>query len=522
MKKRKSYTILFYCLLLTGISCSKKLEKLYYDPDQLSSARIEKLFSELLNNYRVRPSYWEIRTFVAMHTGIYSQTIGYLNTPGVYQQNGSYTESRWNDFYRPIGNGTGTMALYREIEKLYQALNDTEKEKMRVFLQAAQVVWYDQACQMVDLWGDIPFSEAGSLNARGEPVMAKFDDAAAIYTEAIAALKALNQYFSEVQPDVPVRNLFATQDFLLTGDLQKWRSYANGLRLRLLMRISGVQENFARQEVREMLAQPELFPLLSTQDRYQPQQEDILLQPLANYTLNLRDALTELTNHPAPYFLLESAMLPVKDPRIPVFFDKNGANPTYKALPINWTLEQQQVNLGKFAVLDSATFLYNARIPGIVITAAELSFLKAEAFLRWGGGDAEKWYYTGIQQSIQFYYHLQQLNSAYKQPEPFPGAEELAGFLQEPGIQLMGSSTEKLEKIALQRWVHFGFLQANQAWAEQRRTGFPVLNFPVNSQPEAPTPPKRLLYPGNEITYNVNYGAVRDKDKLYFPIFWAN
>jgi len=520
MQHRIKHILLFGLILVMGVSCSKKLEKLYYDPDQLTTARIEKIFSELLNNYRVRPSYWEFRTFIAMHSGIYSQTIGFLNTPGVYQQNGNYTESRWNDFYRPIGFGTGTMALYREMEKIYRSLSDADKEKAIVFLNAARIVWYDQSCQMVDLWGDIPFSEAGSLNLNGEPVMAKFDNGAEIYREAINELKLLTDFFATYQPDATVATLLKTQDILLNGNLIKWQRYANALRLRLLMRISYSDEVFARQEVLEMLGDPFRFPLLSTTAVYQPHQEDILLQPLTDYNLNLRDALSELTNYPAPFYLLENVMLPNNDPRIRVFFDKNTSNTEYRALPVNWTLEQQQLNLGKFAILDSATFLYNSHIPGIVITSAEVNFLKAEAFQRWGGGDPATVYNLGIQQSVHFYYYLQHLNSIYKPAEPYPTVESLVSFMEEPGIQLLGTTEERLEKIALQRWVHYSFLQANQAWAELRRTGYPQLVFPINSQPQAPTPPLRILYPGNEVTYNVNYVAVREKDNLYFPIFW--
>jgi hypothetical protein len=515
-------------LVSLGTGCSKKLERLYNDPDQLPNARVEKLFTELLNNYRIRPSYWEMRTFVVMHSGIYSQTVGYLNTPGVYLQNPSYTEGRWNDFYRPIGSGTGTMALFREMQKIHSGLTANEKEKASLFLNAAKVIFYDQACQMVDLWGDIPFSEAGSLNASGEAKMAKFDNAADIYKEAIEELKVLNGYFAALVPDPATANLFRTQDILLNGKLEKWQRYVNALRLRLLMRISHVSESYAKTAVTNMLTNPGVYPFLSEQADYDPGLEDILLTPLADYTLNLRDALTELTNYSAPQYMLEEVLLPAEDPRIPVLFDKYGVstgagfvpNEAYRGLPVSWPVEQQQVNLGKFAIMDSATFLYNSKLPGILMTSAEVSFLKAEAFLRWGGGDPETWYKLGMQQSNRFYYYLNQLNAGYKKPEPIPNPELIEAFLQKDPIRLSGSQEEKFQKIAIQRWVHFGLLQANQAWAELRRTGYPKLEFRINSQPQAPLPPKRLLYPGNEVTYNVNYVAVRDKDKTYFPIFW--
>ncbi len=310
--------------LMVCLGCTKKLERLYNDPDELTNASLEKLFTEMLNNYRVRPSYWEFRTFVLMHTGIYSQTTGFLNTTGIYQQNPSYIESKWNDFYRPMGSGTGTLALYREMQKVVAKLAPEEQEKATMFLKAATVFVYDLACQMVDCWGDIPFSEAGSLNAEGQAKMARFDEGAEIYQEAIRQLKELNDYFDSVQPDQATASLFARQDILLSGDLNKWQRYSNSLRLRLLMRISEVEENFVKTEAGEMLANAARYPLLSSNPDYHPGEEDILLEPLSDYTFTLREALTELSNLSAPYFMLEKLMLPAEDPRIPVMFDKYG------------------------------------------------------------------------------------------------------------------------------------------------------------------------------------------------------
>ncbi len=48
--------------------------------------------------------------------------------------------------------------------------------------------------------------------------------------------------------------------------------------------------------------------------------------------------------------------------------------------------------------------------------------------------------------------------------------------------------------------LHYGFLRAQQAWAELRRTGYPVLTYPVAGLANYANPPKRLLYPTQEIS----------------------
>ncbi|WP_218149831.1 SusD/RagB family nutrient-binding outer membrane lipoprotein [Niastella yeongjuensis] len=514
-------------------SCGKKLAELYNDPDQTVQPSIEKFFTEILNNNRVRPSYWNVRTFIAMHTGIYTQSLGYLNYTTAYQQNAGYTQDRWNDFYRPSnsidGGDGGIMAHYRLIESLYESMQDAgQKANAAVFYMAAKIVMYDQASQIVDMWGDIPFSEAGYVNTTGSVSPPGFDNAASIYDAMLDGLKNAALYFSSAQVSPATQNLFNKQDILLNGQFDKWQRYANAIRLRLLMRISFVNEAKAKTEVLNMINNPSLYPLVDGAMNYAPSQTDILLQPLTNYIDDLHNALTEVFNYMAPDYMLNTVMNPSNDPRIPVLFDKYGRtdgdrfirNIGYQAMPANDNAENQQVNLGRYAILDSATFLFNTKLPGIVITAAEVNFLKAEAWERWGGGDARAAYETAIRQSIAFYYYLNSLNTVTRMPLPPPAEADIASFLQSMPIEYTGTTNEKLSKIWIQKWLHFGFLQSVQGWAEYRRTKQPVLQFYPSTLPGYETPPSRLVYPASETSYNTNYASVRNKDVRTGKIFW--
>jgi hypothetical protein len=529
MKKLFLY-ITCVAFIFTGVSsCKKKLADLYNDPDQTTQPSIEKFFTEMLDNDRIRPSYWEVRTFLVMHTGIYTQSVGYLNNTFVYQQNPSYTQDRWNDFYRPGANGGGVMAHYRSIEKAYADITDVQqKTELNVFVQAARIIMLDQASQMVDMWGDIPFSEAGSINASGEIVMPKFDNAKDVYTYILDGLKTASDYFAFARLSQSTQSGFSRQDILMAGNLEKWRRYANSLRLRLLMRISFYDEAKARADVLNILNNPVLYPLIDGSSGYSPQSADILLQPLTNFTDNLNNALTELNNYSAPRYMLNSVMKPSGDPRIPVMFDKFGRtvnsifipNTDYNGLPVNMTAEQQQQNIGNYAMVDSATFLLNSKLPGIVMTAAEVNFLKAEAYERWGNGDAKAAYETAVKQSIAFYYYLNSLNTTTATPLTAPDASVVNSFLQNPQINYSGTANEKLEKTAVQKWVHFGFLQSVHSWAEYRRTKYPQLSFSPSTLPGYELPPSRLVYPTSETAYNHNYILVQPRDTRNTKIFW--
>lgn len=528
--KRTIRLYLMGLLLLTAIlpGCSKKLDEYYNDPDQTIKPAIEQLFTEMLDNDRVRPSYWNVRTVLVMHPGIYNQSVGYVNTPTIYQQNPNYTEDLWNDFYLPTVNGGGVMVHYRTIQNTWKELpTEQEKKEMNVFVQAASVVLLDQAAQMVDLWGDIPFSEAGFINT-GETINAKFDAAPDVYNSILEELTTAAEYFANAQLSPATQALFSKQDILLRGNLDKWRRYANSLRLRLLMRTSFYNEARAKSAVQLMLQNPSAYPLVEGNANYDPAATDILLEPLTTYTANLYKALIELTNFSAPGYMLNTVMKPANDPRIPVMFDKFGRtvndvfipNTDYNGLPTNMNGEQQLLNIGNYAIRDSATFMFNSKLPGIVMTASEVNFLKAEAFERWGGGDAQQAYETAVRQSVIFYYYLNSLNTITATPLPLPANNIITTFLQQPGASYSGTSDEKLEKIWVQKWLHFDFLQSMQGWAEYRRTKVPHLQFYSAPLMGFELPPTRLVYPASETAYNPNYSAVRENDLRTKKVFW--
>src|SRR5690606_34807750 len=96
-----------------------------------------------------------------------------------------------------------------------------------------------------------------------------------------------------------------------------------------------------------------------------------------------------------------------------VLFSKNYAG---KFIGVNedWNENRQTDSIGKqyFSRVDSATFSRNDQFPGIIITAAEVSFFKAEALERWGigTGTAKEAYESGIRQSIDYYYQINASN----------------------------------------------------------------------------------------------------------------
>ena len=528
MKKYIIKAGLFVVLAASFSSCKKDIDERYLDPEKSTTKSIPGFFTAMLNNDRVAAKYWNVRTFLSVMPGTYAQTSYFANSNGAYQQSDSYSQQYWDDFYSPGGNGSGPMAQYRTMETVYNTATESEKASKAIFMNAAKVVLIEQAAKMVDLWGDIPYSEAGSLITSSSIVLPKYDDQKALYTQFIADLKTANTYFATATTTAE----FSKYDILLSGSVSKWQRYANSLRLRLLMRISNSDESTARTEILAMLNAPATYPLVDGAGAasYSPKATDILLSPLTNNTSTLIDAFREGSWY-ATDFMLNKVMNPANDPRIPVYYDKNSVttngvtvqNPTYKAMPYDFTAAQQESEFAKYAVVDSATLFQNLNLPGIVITASEVNFLKAEAQERWGNTAAAKTAYDlALRQSVSFYYYLNNLNTSGIKIETMPAAAVIDAFVNTSTATYPATPAARLASIYTQKWVHYGIMQSTEAWSEYRRTGYPQLLFVTAGKLSGfDVPPNRLIYPAGEKNYNRNnYSAVAAKDTRLTKIFW--
>ncbi len=515
--------------ITTVVGCKKELDEKFNNPEKVLDPSLTGLFTGMLNNDRVAAKYWNVRTFLTQMPGVYAQTSYIANGNTIYQQNEGYAQQYWDDFYSTGGNGSGVIAQYRTMETKYNTLSAADQASQKVIMQAAKVVLIEQAAKMVDLWGDIPYSAAGSLNTTSTISNPKYDEQKALYTSFIADLDALGTYFNTNT----TTTAFSKADILLKGSMNMWARYTNSLRLRLLMRISRTDEATARPAILAMLANQTTYPLIDGGNigTYNPGTSDVLLQPLTNSTSDLHDAFFEGSWYATDY-ALNTVMLPANDPRIPVIYDKFGRtvngkfvqNQGYKAMPITFTTAQQEASFSDYSVLDSATFVYNQKLPGIVITSSEVNFIKAEAFERWGSSaDAKTAYDNALRQSVTFYHYLNNLNQGggFKNVTA-PVDSVVTAWVNSSTATYAGSSTAKLTQIYTQKWLHYGVLQSTEAWSEYRRTGVPALAFPTTGKLSGfDTPPTRLIYPAKEKTLNSeNYQAVASKDTRKTKIFW--
>jgi SusD/RagB-like outer membrane lipoprotein len=541
--KRLLINMAFLTLLAGGFSsCKKMIADNYLNPELSTTGSMSKLMSGMFLNKRIHPSYYDFATFILPTTGGFSQLVSMAPGQDMYVPDINYNEARWDDYYdgsmpgpgQSVDynyDGPGIMSSYREMQTTFAALSPTEQTNQYVFLQCAKVLFYDQTAQMVDLWGDIPFSQANSLNTTRSISNAAFDPQVTVYDSLISGLQQLNTYFAAAsQPNaIPteIQSELNQQDMLLGGNLNLWQRYANSLCLRLLMRISYYDQSMAQTQVTAMLANPNTYPLITSNSM-----NVVLNESPTALKSDLQAALAPTGTGNglpayAPAYLLDTVMVANGDPRTAILFDSVAGQP-YVGFPTNGTVAQYQQ--GGYAVYDSATFIYNYNVPGVVFTAAEVSFLTAEANERWGAGStpAITAYQNGISLSTAFYYNIYSsriLKQGYTPPAAglltMPTAAAISAYYNSPNIAYSGTQAQKLALIGTQNWINFFILQAGQAWAEVRRTGYPALNFAVAPGALGAQPPTRLLYPSSEQLYNAaNYSTVSGKDTRTTKIFW--
>jgi hypothetical protein len=132
---------------------------------------------------------------------------------------------------------------------------------------------------------------------------------------------------------------------------------------------------------------------------------------------------------------------------------------------------------------------------------AEVQFLLAEAAVRgWISGDAETFYKTGIEASLEF----SNFNNTYS-------ANDIVDYLSQPSLDLQ-SGTE-IEQIITQKYISMFMNSGWQPFFEQRRTGFPNFETERSGILNGGIIPKRWMYPTDEYDNNrVNVeNAVRDQ-----------
>jgi hypothetical protein len=514
-------------MLISGLaSCTvEDFEENYTDPSKLSETTVGKQFTGMIftNRQSVLPSYWDYFVIKRITSNRYSQVVGWVNVENQYVPGSAAVNDRWNNYYN-------FMAQYRELQKVYDGLDDLKKQDNRVFMIAAATYFYDHTQQIVDLHGDIPWSEAGMLSINGgdyQKSYAGYDKASDIYTAMLDDLAGFADELRTLQINAATAVDFKTQDLINNGDIDMWLKYINSLRLRMLTRVSGTSEFSARakSEIGTILSNPSQYPIVEVNG------SNIMWDIYSLGTViganDFRSGLEDWNGNIAGKAILDH-MVENEDPRLTYVFQPGvSANGEYLGLDplMNPTDQDALILTQTLSTYNFSTISRNQYFPGILITAAEVHLLAAEFYLKENQDALAKTHFElAIKQSIGFYEYLRSISNNAESDAPIvPTEESISAYLSMDEVSWDSASgmDEKLTLIAEQKWLHFNVVQSNENWHEIRRLNKLNLQFWEDNSNQQNLPPARWMYPGSEQTYNTeNYSTVQSQDKLTNQIFW--
>lgn len=517
MKRLFSIAIIA-ALALGSVSCSDlDYTEKYPNPSQTTTVTCEKLMTGIFNagaGYTFKGYLcifgWEGQGFLR-----YTQMLGFVNSVGRYEiQESRYTD-RWNNFYN-------LLTQFRLLEYTYDNLPDVSKPNYKVFVDLSKVYMLDHLCQVVDTWGDVPYLKAGFLPITGDVATARpaYDKATDLYKTILDDLKTINNDLAAMgSPSDLTTGYLKEHDFINKGDLMRWRKYANSLRLRVAFRVSeqGELADLGKSVIKEILSDPTQYPLVDNNS------ETIKMMPD-------EDGFEWAAKNPEEgYHTWEGAYNRVSkyfvdaledDPRLPILADENGEG-NYIGIDMQTPLDEQNKLFDRkdyYSSYDSATFSRNRLLPGVMTSAAEVAFSKAEAYQKgYVPGDAKAEFIRGVILSVEFYYSVN-ATTTFREPTPAPEESLVRSFAEKK----WNEATNKEEVILTQKWLHYGILQPVQSYCDIKRTGYPVFDFPEDASAQmCKNVPNRIKYPNAERDNNAeNYEAVKSQDNFTDKRFW--
>ncbi len=490
--------ILIAILLVSSLgSCTKDFKTINVDPNNSSKVPLDYLLSQAelyIGGSAGDPGYatWRANLIYALPTVQMFSSLSTFYAGDKYIYQADLSEAYFVTQYPS------------SIKGLVDLINQASADPKQVnILSIARILKVMQMSLITDLYGDVPYSEAGEGFLK-QILSPKYDAQKDIYADMIKELAAAGAALD------PGAYTPAKGDFVYYGDVTKWKHFANSLMLRLGLRLTNVDAATAQATVAAaisggvMTSNDETFAIHYANDGGTPTINS------NSYNLGESDGAghrNEVSKGSIQWSkTLIDMMKSRNDPRISTISilktgDASAAN--QKGLPNGLdasTLQALTGETGPDAYSRPNPIVYNSKDPYILLPYAEVEFMKAEAIERgWTTGTAATEYAAGQAAAIEQLAvnvgapDLTASVAAYQAANTYPGGTLAANMAEiENEMFILCAST----------------LNGFEGWANWRRTGLPALtptNYPGNATNG--TIMRRLIYPVSEQGVNTNYKA---------------
>lgn len=375
---------------------------------------------------------------------------------------------------------------WRELE--VQASRDGKYQNML----AVAKIWGAYLFQrMTDLYGDVPYSEAG-LGYYQQIYKPKYDAQESIYAGLIEQVKAGLELLDAEKPGIQ-------GDLFYDGNIDQWKKFGNSLLLRLGMRLSKVDPTLAEATAKAAInggLMSDAADLCMVKHIAGGRDDD--KNPLAlrfqkdNYIGN---DVVKISKTFMDY------LKATNDPRLGVYCslkDGNNAPAVQMGLPNGYDSNNIVDYPGYVGKENYSNFNVNTILkmdaPTLLLMPSESKLLHAEAALRgWVQGDANALFEEAVRLSMQ----EQQVAYGVAIDEV-----EVEAYLAQDLFANATGTEAKLQVLGEQYWVAT-FMNGFESYANWRRTGYPKLTPTSYTGSESNGQiPRRIPYATDEYTIN--------------------
>lgn len=413
--------------------------------------------------------------------GVANQTQGY----DVYNFSGAFDNQWNNELYDNSVNNC--IALINQDSATSPAYSGIAKLELAYAFSIA-----------TDIWGDVPYSQAGQGSKYTYP---RFDKVQDIYQgNAGPGITSLFDLVKSGLADLAKPSTFKPKadDIVYGGDLTKWQRMGNTLLLKFAIMLTNTNPTMAKSVISDVLTGNNYIndnsldfqvPFSAATGNQNPlysfnyvnrSGDQMLSQRMLNLAKSLNDTLRL-----AKFFTKPNGVF--------TGFD-NGSN---AVAPLQATRSQYN------------TYLVgtSGEAPIRLLTNFQVNFILAEAALILGTpGDANAYYQAGIKASMA--------------KVGMAASDITAYFAANPSVVTLAGSTENMRKqIITQKyiaWIGNGI----EVFDDYRRTGYPVLALPNNPGGDDPNViPTRLPYTNGELSTNPN--APNPRPLVDVKLWWA-
>ena len=416
---------------------------------------------------------WPFQMIQNLNADMFS---GYMHDPKPLQGGSHNSDYNLQDGW----NGSMWQFTYSYIMPEIYRLEQTAPEQKPAFYAIAKILKVLVMHRVTDYYGPVIYSHFGDRGNEYVP-----DSQEEVYGRFFDDLDEAETILTGAVRERGVSEEFGKFDLLLDGSYVSWIRLAASLRMRLAVRVACVLPERAAAEFRKSLEGSygviETNPAnaaVSTSGTY--------TNPLGEINRNWNEAVMNAS--------MESIMVGYGDPRLEKYFEPCKSD--LVILDGNGNSVTVPLKGGFHGIRQGTAFSHNyyaafsrltveTTTDAVLMTAAEVWFLRAEAALRgWTGEDTETCYRNGVTMSFaqwqasgcEQYLASDAAAVGYSDPVD-PGNDIAARCRVSPRWDESASPGLKLERIITQKWIAM-YPEGCEAWAEQRRTGYPRL-FPV-------------------------------------------